>query len=196
MMGLSDRVSYFILGMVVGLILGYIIKSLHNIDEKVTEVDDMVKEQRDERGFMTNRLIADSLMILTLIVVVYSAVAAQLSLNTDRENRQTSRATTQCNSQILNQTVLALNERTTFSAENSQASVDLAKGQLEFLTQGVAGDPPPSASVFKAALQNYVARVDNYVEVNEKAKAKGKALRFQYPEKDALLTCIDKKVNK
>lgn len=66
MMGLSERASYFVLGLVIGLILGYIIKSLSDINRKVTEVDDLLHEhdpndpvkrgpsvpRYDEGGFM------------------------------------------------------------------------------------------------------------------------------------------------
>jgi hypothetical protein len=53
MVSLDERISYLILGIVVGFILGYITRALRRLDDKVSHVEDMMtNNDHSEEGFV------------------------------------------------------------------------------------------------------------------------------------------------
>lgn len=198
---LDERVTYLLIGCLIGFVLGYFTRYLQKIEKKIEIVDDKLSTDapRDEGGFMRKPIVADIAIVLVVVLTAYAAFVSQLAVNEVKaDNEQDERqdaviaAVLQCNTEITEATIVALNERTTFSAENNQANVDLVKAQLEFLTLGLTSEPPLTPEQFEGVLQNYISSANSFTEVADQQK--GKALAFEYPEKGALQACIDRKV--
>jgi hypothetical protein len=207
MMGLDERLFYLIVGCIIGFIIGWFSRSIHNIEEKVTEVDDIIKKDHDEAGFI--RLPSRSAVkgwfakltwkgVALFIVVVLTALSSfqsQKVSNDVRSNSEQDRKTqerisriTTCNSQFLGRTILALNERTEFSTDQARANVALQKEQLRLLTIALT-IPPPNAADGQAAVDRYLSKLNRYVELATKTAQK--TATTKYPTLDDFTNCVE-----
>lgn len=85
-MGLEDRLVWMAVGCFIGFVLGYIVRSLRDIHEKVNHVDQFFpdgdsvessKWDRNEGGFMRHPKIADIAMVLVIGLCVWAAFSTQ-----------------------------------------------------------------------------------------------------------------------
>lgn len=188
-MGLDDRVTYLILGMAVGFILGYITKALREIKEEIKQVDKTVKRQRNERGFMRFPLVADAMLLVVLSITVYAAFSSQKVSNDVTDTQDLISRVTFCNQEYLADTISALNERTTYSTEQARANVKLQEEQTELLAF-LLTEPPPDESAGREALRDYFqSGLQNFINVNERALAKYE--ENPYPTEDELQACLE-----
>lgn len=111
-------------------------------------------------GFMNNRLVADILMILVVLVVAYSAFMSQYAVNQARKTQD-------CSVQYLSKTIKALNERTQFAKDQAKSNADLQQAQKDFLTFILRQPPYPEAER-SAAAQNYLTKLNLFVEISNK----------------------------
>jgi hypothetical protein len=182
MMGLDERLFYLIVGCIIGFIIGWFSRSIHNIEEKVTEVDDIIKKDHDEAGFIR-------------LLTALSSFQSQKVSNDVRSNSEQDRKTqerisriTTCNSQFLGRTILALNERTEFSTDQARANVALQKEQLRLLTIALT-IPPPNAADGQAAVDRYLSKLNRYVELATKTAQK--TATTKYPTLDDFTNCVE-----
>lgn len=94
-MDLSERVGWMLTGMVLGFVLGYIVRSLREIEKsqretkkEVHEINDIVKHKKDQKGFMRFPIVADALYFLVLILVVWGAFASQHAVNEAQKTQE------------------------------------------------------------------------------------------------------------
>lgn len=208
-MGLDERLAYFILGAVCGLIVGYIIRSLRDIERKVDRVDKRTK-RRDEGGFATLpsgprfdrfREFASRInwrSVALFLVVAFTVIASfqsQVASNDVQKNGEEDRKTqarisriTVCNSQFLGQTILALNERTQYSTQQAAANVDLQREQLRLLTIALT-IPPPDPADGLAATERYLEKLNKFIELATKTRVKTTANK--YPTLDDFNQCVE-----
>ena len=204
----SDRIGWLIAGMV----LGYIIRMIQDIRREVHEVDLIVTEkqdrERDERGswnFAHGRTVAIALAVLLCIYATFSTGATNNKLEGAISDLKTQQEqivagqkqdeqiqlrlarVTVCTQQYLSRTIMALNERTEFSQRQADANVKLQQAQTEFL-QLVLVRPPVSEAETEAALQLYVARLEQFVAVANKNRKK--VGENAYPKPEDLSTCL------
>lgn len=191
MMGLDDRLSYLLLGMLVGFVLGYITKALREIKEEIGHVDETVKRQKNERSFMRFPLVADAMLLVVLGITVYAAFSSQKTNNELSDTQDYIARITFCNQEYLAGTIAALNERTTYSTEQARANVKLQIEQGELLAF-LLTEPPPLESEGREALRDYFqSGVQNFILVNERALEKFR--QNPYPTEDELQACLENK---
>jgi hypothetical protein len=202
----SDRVGWILLGMV----LGYVIRLLQEMKKEVHEVDEIVKRlekrprdrKRDERGFMANRYAADIAMILVFLMCLYATFSTGATNNKledavadiksgqkeDKQQRQRLARITVCTQDYLSQTIEALNERTEFTQAQADANVQLQKAQSEFL-RIVLIRPPVSDEEADEALALYVSKLEAFVDVA--GKSRDSVAGSEYPTPEQLNTCLN-----
>jgi len=219
MMGLDDRLTYFILGCGIGILIGYAVRSLRDIDEKVTEMDELVKRDHDEAGFLRLPTWLEikfwilgrwdwfrgvRLKSWTLALVVFICVFASFQtqhVNNDlrandagdkRQQDQIERIS-ECNSDFLGKTISALNERTTYSKEQAQANIDLQIGFQTFL-RVLTLQPPPTTKQSTAAFVKYFEKLNAFVDLAKKSQ--NKVELNPYPTLDEFSDCVNSKEKK
>jgi hypothetical protein len=206
MMGLDERVAYWLLGVLVGFILGRLTKTLRTIDQKVDEVIEL--EKHDEKGSMrlpkwveikaliariNTRALA---LLLVVVLTAYASIQSQMTSNDvragveqDRKTQERISRITTCNSQFLGRTILALNERTQFSTDQAKANIALQQEQLRFLTLALTV-PPPDPDDGRRAVDQYLDKLNRYVELA--SKTAGKQALNEYPTLDDFTNCVEK----
>lgn len=198
-MSLNDRLTYLILGCLIGFVVGYVVRSLRDIKEELDEVDDMVKDidnkrKRDERGIVRTVLAMRVSLALVVILTAFAAFQSQQASNsTEAQQKQLKIAqaqlaqVTQCNKTVLRQALVALNERTTYSEAQVNANVDLQTSFAELLTTLLHQPPYPDKKRTHATDQ-YYQDLTNFVSVADKTKAKQRENPF--PTDEQLNACL------
>lgn len=199
-MELSERLEWLLLGAAIGFILGYIVRTLREIQEELHEVDEIVTERkRDESGFKRPSL-QNVALFLVIGLVAFSAFQSQRSSNTSNETSKTVAAqqitlgsfqddlqhNETCNSQILFDVVKAITERTTYSSAQADANINLVKAQYHLITkaQDLALTPEEGQALFQA----YVAQVKTFLKLAKQTQ--NKQLQNPYPTPEDLTTCL------
>jgi hypothetical protein len=169
-MDLLERALYFCIGGFFGSILGYVVARLKVIDEKVEEVDDIVKTKLspDDRGFMRYPFVADVMLLLVVLVTVWAAFASQKASNDVQDTQERMNYVTDCNQKFLAKLLVAVNERTTFTGQQARANIELQRAQAKFLGVLLA-DPPKGEQIRIQAANEYFNSLTAYVDVNGKA---------------------------
>lgn len=128
---MPDTLVEIALGLAIGLPAGWILRGMryarraaHDAHEARRKVDEMIA--RDDDGRVTFQTIALAVVVaLAFVATVVSGYAARQSADaTDR-----TRSIASCSQHILEQTVLALNQRTAFSDEQADARRDVLATQ-------------------------------------------------------------------
>lgn len=189
MMDLMDRLIWMSFGMIIGFALGHIVASLRAIKEEVDEIDTIVKNERNDSGFMRFPLLADIALIVVLAIVVWGSFMAQKASNEVEETQRAIARNSECTQLFLEDVLEALNERTTYTRERTDLNVDLQQDQALFLST-LLREPPPSNDVARESLRAYFKNLSRYIAVN--AKAEAKAEKYPYPTVDDYDSCLDR----
>lgn len=187
-MGYEERIGWMLLGMAVGFIAGYIVRALrelkedvHDIKEELDEVDHIVKGNvHNDDGFMSNRLVADIMMVTVLVMVLISTV---VSIKASR----TVEANADCSLDIFEKTIVALNERTEYSGDQATANVNLQQDQKDFFALLLKKPPEPEAKRSQAA-QDYLDSLEKFVDLSSKTAVK--VDNYPYPTNKELQACL------
>lgn len=210
-MDLMERFSYLALGLVIGYIVGYIVrglkdidKNVHDIKEELDVVEDDVKHIRDEQGILRYPLIADVVLLVVVAATIFAAFASATASNKSNEtadkvlNQQQSiislqkslRQNQMCTTQVLFDTVSAINERTTYARTQGDANIKAWESQLEFLTS-LSAQPPPTNDQARAIYDAYVDKVEEYLR--EARKTRDQQIKNAYPTVQDLTACLSAK---
>jgi hypothetical protein len=198
-MSLDDKLGWFVLGCFIGFFIGYITRELRTIKEELDEVDDIVKQnhdrQNDERGSARLPSWQNVALAIVVLLTAYAAFASQKAID-NVEDTQTQVVDTQkrlnqialCNQAIIKQAVIALNERTSLSAESNMANINLQRSQEAFFAI-LLHKPPYNEAQRAHAAQRYFHDLKVFLKIS--VSQTQKVAENDYPEKDALLTCIE-----
>lgn len=195
-MDLLERAIFLAIGGGIGFILGFIVANLRDIKEEVDEVLDIEKRTRglptrhirDERGFMRHPVIADAMLLLVLVLTVWAAFGSQKASNDVQATQDDIQTVTTCNQKFLGELLIAVNERTTFTADQARANIRLQTSQSKFLAILLA-DPPKTDLVQDQALRLYYTNLTEYVKVN--GQAAKKAEENPYPTIEDFNYCLE-----
>lgn len=215
-MGLDERVTWMLLGCVLGFMVGYLVRTLqeikgdvevmaddvHEIKEEVDEIDTIIKRrERNEGGFMRNAVVADAVMILVLALCFWASWSTGSTNNKledaikDIKRVQTAgmaqdrriEKITQCTLEYTSKTIKALNERTTYTQDQADANVRVLSAQSHFL-KIVLILPPVTKAESRAALEEYVSALNDFNRVAAKNRAKVK--QYSFPTNQELADCL------
>lgn len=186
---------------------------IHDIKEEVDEIDTIVKEkrERDEVGalrlpqFTQFKWRDVNWQAVVLFVVVAMSVFASFSTqannnkleaavqdikegqSADKDQNARLERISQCTLEFTSKTILALNERTTYTPALSQANVDVLQAQADFLNV-VFEVPPPGEQAGRKAGATYIAALDKFNAIA--AKNSKKTEDFAYPTNQELANCL------
>lgn len=186
-MNLDDRITYLVLGGLIGFIVGYFTRSLRSIEQHVDHVDQIVTKRDEEDGVMQTPTIANMVLLAVLVLTVWAAFSSQSASNKVTSTQDEQERTTACTQRYLSKTIEALNERTTYSTEQLQKNVQLQKDQSKFL--GVLLQKPPATEEERrVALDAYYENLTDFVVV---AGLSGKKFEENpYPTDEEFMACI------
>lgn len=201
MMGMDDRVAYLVLGCIIGFILGYFVRSLRDIRQTTHHTDEVVTKIRDESGFIKKVSASGIALFLVVALSFFASVQSQMNSNAVEKNQkqqkeiltafgknqtQQKRIVT-CTQSYLSKVLVAVNERTTYSKDQSLAVITLQKAQAEFITLALQ-DPPLESSRVEKGLRTYLNSLNAYVEIV--SKTANKQAQNAYPTDEALASCL------
>jgi hypothetical protein len=198
-MGLDDRLWYLLVGMAIGFVLGYLTRALNRLDEKVDrlqeeldEVDEIIKEDhdrrsRDEGGFITPGWASSVALFIVIAVTVGAAFLSQKASNDAQNAQDTLKRVTACNSALLSKTIVALNERTTYTGAQANTNVDLQLAQSKFFDL-LLHRPPFSEQKRFLAAQRYQESQHQFLDLAKKTA--NKVQENPYPTKAELQRCL------
>lgn len=198
-MSLDERIGWILLGMAIG----YILRTLQEVKKEVQEVDETLKRDKNEKGFMRNPIIADFAILIALGLCVFAAVSTQITNNrleatvaqlednqkNDRSTRDDLAQITVCTQDFLSKTIVALNERTEYTQNQTNSNVELQRAQYKFLQSVLVGEPSDPRET-REALSLYISKLENFNVVSSKNREKTQ--EYAYPTKEELNECLSK----
>lgn len=212
-MDFDDRLVLFLLGCLIGSVVGYIVRLLQETREKIVEVDEHVQDThhapREESGFITFPALKNFFVLAIVAVAAWAAITTQL-VNNDLKSAQgdlksavadlkvaqadlkKAQERTEhvvfCTSLILSKAIDALNERTTYSGAQADANVELQQAQAEML--GILAHEPPYPEARRdAAIQAYFDALGKFFGLAKKSQEKVE--QNDYPTIEEFKACLD-----
>lgn len=186
-MDLLERSILLLIGCVLGYILARIVDYLREIKEEVDEVLDIERHKQDERG---TAKITTVVLVFVVALTAFAAFSSQKATNDGQSAQNRVAAISVCNKEFLGKTIVALNERTTYTQELATANIELQKSQAAFYAL-LLGDPPPSEQASRDAAERYLDDLTTFVTVSEKSKLK--VSTNPYPTPEEFSHCLDEK---
>lgn len=203
MMGLDERVFYLLIGFLIGLFVGYVTRSLRDINEKVTEELEIIKHEHDERGraripsiseLVERTTIQGLALFFVVALTAYSAIVSQVNSNEVKAQAEINTRNTQnigaialCTSNYLSDLLVVVNARTTYTTELAEANVLLQDAQSVFVGEALI-EPALEAQRVTAALRDFQEALDVFQEVSERSIRTQK--NNKYPEDADYQECL------
>lgn len=216
---MPDRLFWFLLGCLVGMVIGYVVRSLREIKDKVDQVDKHITEgPPNDEGSVTRQGLRDGLLLLVVAMVVWASISSQLNSNkvSDQQDKLNSQQTTltqqqakiaelvtdlqeqqdksdkivDCNQKFLQGTIAALNSRTVFTVAQAKANLDLQIAFNKVVTASLA-EPPPTETEARKIVEDYANALNHFIELT--SKQTNQIDNNPYPTPKAFLDCLTKK---
>ena len=191
-MDFDDRLFYILIGGFIGFVAGYVVRTLQDIRD---EMNTLNREVRDpslkgdvDDGFLRYPIFANTLLFIVLAMTAFAAFASQKAANDVEAAQAKIENVTQCNHDILTETILALNERTTYTRNQSDANVDLQKAQADMLRVLLREPPRPELEQDEAA-QAYFQALVKFLETVDDAEITSEST--DYPTVGDLQSCSE-----
>lgn len=202
-MTLDERIIWLLLGVVIGLFMGYLTRTLRDIREGVKEVDSFLKTnsppRRDESGAFklpTWRGLAVFAAVAFTAIASFQSQAA--SNNADESLKRADASQDQLEQVvsciIVNQTNFldAVNTRTTYTQSQAKANKKLQEAQKVFF--GILLHIPPYTQERRTeAAREYQIALDNFLDAANASEKN--AVITKYPLAEDLLSCIEEKTH-
>lgn len=182
-MDLSDRLSWLLLGMAIGFVLGVIVTRLRVIEKKVDVVGDHIKKHtNDERGFMRHPVVADVLYFLVLLIVVWGAFSAQKATNEAQSAQRQLQRTVECIREYNTHLGESLSTRDSAIKAGTQSEIELwtKYAKLYALAKRDPSKIPQAQEALNRAIMSHRDALTETQTTRE---------RNPYPDPDVLKSC-------
>lgn len=169
-MAFDDRLQYLLLGIVIGFVLGYLVRLVKDIKEELDEVDTIVKRiehHDDESGFMRYPWIANIAILLVVGLTAYASFVSQKASNEVADAQEQQEQVVACNQMVLAQALEALNERSTYTTGMATSNIELQQSQSDFFTI-LLHKPPYSEQKRTKAVQDYYSDLQTFLRIAHK----------------------------
>lgn len=198
-MAFDDRLQSLLLGMVIGFVLGYLVRLVRDIKEELDEVDDIVKRElgpngrdhaqrdRGEGGFMRIPWAANTAILLVVGLTAYASFVSQKASNDSQKSQDRIETVTYCNLAVTAEALNALNERSTFTKRQVDANISLQTDFAKFFNL-LLHQPPYSEKRRFAASHDFQGSLNNFVRLSKKTKTK--VVNNPFPTAEDLRKCI------
>lgn len=195
----EDRLLWLLLGVAIGIFLGWLTRILRDILEGVKEVDHFLKKspprQRDERGAVNMNKLQGVALLIVVLLTAFASWQSQAASNkvADTQDRlKTAQAkldrVVDCNKTVLSDALNALNTRTSYTQNAAVSNVDLVKAQVTMFDI-LLHRPPYSDLTRFSATQEYNESAKAFIKAG--TEAKNNAILTKYPEAEDLNACIE-----
>lgn len=192
-MDLWERLIWLGVGGFIGFVLGYMVRSLHSIEEKVDHMDEVINEgkpsKRGDDGFMRHPLVADAMVLVVVFITAWAAFISQRASNQVKESQDQIKAVTVCNKVYLGAFLKAVDERTSTSSAQVDSNVKLQQSWYDFVIFQLHVPPYPEPEQRKKA-NVYANSLKSFLEASNNSKKK--VAQNPYPTEDELDDCIKK----
>lgn len=185
-MDLADRLLWMAVGGALGFVLGYIVRSLKDIRKRVEHMEDVVTndepaqgKHRGEDGFMQNRIVADVMVLLVVLLSVFASFQTA-KVNSELEH------TLDCISQYNSDYGGAIKSRDQAIKDGTQSEINLWL-RYEGLYKQAQKDPkkiPALQEKLNKAIKNHRASLEKLQKTRE---------AFPYPNPNILENCEEGK---
>lgn len=200
-MAFDDRLTWLMLGVVIGFFAGYITRTLREIKEEIHEVDEIVKsewhEKHDEAGAISFPSWPNIALLIVIMATGFAAFQSQEAANkvtsTQDELIKTQNrleSVVSCNKELLGQALTILNARTRASEEAARANLQLQKSQ-SLMFDVLLHVPPYGPEREAQSLKIYSEDLKAFVDAGGLSQFTAKANR--YPKASDLIDCIEDK---
>lgn len=193
-MAFDDRLQYLLIGMIVGFVLGYLVRLTREIKEELDEVDEIVKKElgnghrdKDQAGFMRVPWAANIAILLVVGFTAYASFVSQKASNDVQTAQNSQSRTVYCSKKVLDEAVEVLNERSTFSGAQSGANIDLQTDFAKFFNL-ILHRPPYSERRRFLAAQAYQKSLNHFLDITRKQRAK--VVNNPFPADAELDNCL------
>jgi len=190
----DDRLQYLIIGMIIGFVLGYLVRLTRDIKEELDEVDEIVKKEfgnsphdRDQGGFMRVPWAANIAVLLVVVLTSYASFVSQKASNTVKATQESQSLTIYCTEKVLDEAITVLNERTVYSGAQSGANIDLQKSFAKFFNL-ILHQPPYSEKRRLQAALDYQESLNTFLVLTKKQR--DKAENNPFPAVKELDRCL------
>jgi hypothetical protein len=137
---------------------------------------------------MRNPILLDIALLVVVCLTVWAAVSSNRVSNEVQKTQDDLENLTACNQEYLSKTIVALNERTTYTIDQANANVELQRAQGDFLAV-LLREPEASEVAERKAATDYVTALGDFVRVNEQQK--NIAREYPFPTNKNLSACFD-----
>lgn len=189
---LTDRMLFMGIGCVLGLILGWVSRTMkyareaRNDSHIAMERAEQIMDERDESGRSTINAVA--LMAVVLLVAV-SAIISGLAAGKVSSAQESINNSQTCTESVLTNVIRTVNERTTYSNDVSKADLAQNKAFLEIATASLK-KPPVTMKESIEFVTDYRDKLNAYLKAIEKAQ--NVRVTNPYPEIDDYRECLNK----
>lgn len=178
-MDFDDRLSWLVVGCLIGFVLGYAAKTLRETHQTAELSAAMTNK---ESGFIQFPVVANVCLALAMCITLGAAVSTQNAKN--RMDRSVI-----CNQKILDELLIVVNARTNHSVLASESNVELQKSQAKML-RTLLHKPPYSERRQDEATKDHFDNLLKFLDLSEKS-AKS-ADTYSYPTVADLEACLNK----
>lgn len=181
-MTFDDRLSWLMVGCLIGFTLGYIVRTFHEFHEETHHLT----KTKNEYGFVRYPIVMDVALLTVVVLTIWAAFASQAASNDAEKNQKEIARVSYCNHIFLEKTIKALHARTDYSNTAIDSNVELQKAQEKFLR--VAFREPSNPKVVNAAVQEYLDSLAVFIAASEAF------INFEaYPTNEEFLDCLTAK---
>lgn len=199
-MPIDERLSYLLVGCVIGFVLGYFTRLMRDIRSGVTEMKEELDEVKDEiehdviprldkneGGFMRYPWIANIAVLLTVGLTAYAAFVSQRASNDSQSSQDRIETAINCTIKIQGEALNALNERSTYTKATADANIDLQTSQARFFSV-LLHKPPYSEARKSQAVKDYYSDLQHFLSLAKKGSVK--VTENPFPTEEDLTKCI------
>lgn len=197
---MDTRISFLLLGCGVGFVMGYIVRSIRELKDKVDEVDKHVlnengnvnpTEDSQDEGFVLPRFVGQIALLLVVLLTAWSAFASQKATNEVTKTQADQKRITTCNALFLRDTITALNQRTTYTIAQADANVVLQKSFADVINLLLRKTPPPTSQDLRHVIGSLQTSLQSFLSLS--VKNKSTLVQNPYPTTRELLNCLNRK---
>lgn len=191
-MAFDDRLQFLLLGMAIGFVLGYLVRLVRDIKEELDEVKEeietgVIQHHNGDDGYMKVSL-STVAILLVVGLTAWASFVSQKASNDVKDAQERIEQTAECHQQVLEEALVALNQRSTFTKASAKTNVQLQKSQRAFLTI-LLHRPPFSEAKRTAAVRHYYRDLGTFLDVAKKNTQK--VSENPFPEPGEMQKCMN-----
>lgn len=202
-MGMSEKMLWIGLGILIGFVLGKIHDRLMTYYKEASNVSDekqdgfFIRTRTGLREWRSNLTFNRVAVFVVVMLTAFASFQSQRVNNAQKANDKRDDARqaqidqiNRCTYSFLGKTIVALNERTTYSTKQADANLKLQKEQLRLLSFALS-TPPPQPEDGEKAVQRYLKKLNTYVDLVTKTRNKQET--NAYPTIEEFRDCVTSK---